>query len=192
MGAYERYLMSLDALEMQLASAVQRFNTLQRRAASHKEPATLLSRSLAELSTALEEVRVAQEQIIESRLRMEQLQEQLRLQSERYWQLFDEIPEPYVVTKPDSTIVEVNKAASALFNVSQRFLVGKALSVFVCEDRGAFLQTSAKVATDGAIAELVLKLRPRERAPLEITARVSGDATTLRWLLRQTPRTTEN
>jgi len=177
--------MSLDALEMQLASAVQRFNTLQRRAASHKEPATLLSRSLAELSTALEDVRVAQEQIVESRQRIEQLQEQLRLQTERYWQLFDELPEPYVVTKPDSTIVEANKAASALFNVSQRFLVGKALSVFVCEERDAFLLTSARVAADRSTTEFVLKLRPRERAPLEITARVSGDSTALRWQLRQ-------
>lgn len=184
--------MSLDALEMQLASAVQRFNTLQRRAASHKEPATLLSRSLAELSTALEEVRVAQEQIIDSRLRMEQVQEQLRLQSERYWQLFDEIPEAYVVTKPDSTIVEVNKAASALFNVSQRFLVGKTLSLFVGEGRTAFLQESARIATDGSTTEIVLKLRPRERAPLDITARVSGDGTILRWLLRQTARSTDN
>ena len=106
--------------------------------------------------------------------------------------MFDELPDPYVVTKPDSTIVEVNKAASAMLNVSQRFLVGKTLSVFVCEDRNAFLQASARVAGDGSTAELVLKLRPRERAPLEITARVSGDATTLRWLLRQRARSTEN
>ena len=179
--------MSLDALEMQLASAIQRFNTLQRRAASHKEPATLLARSLAELSTALEEVRVAQEQIVESRARMEQLQEELRDQAARYWQLFDEIPQPYVVTRADSIIVEANKAASQLFNVSQRFLVGKALSVFVCEDRGGFLQTSARVAGDSATAELRLKLRPRERAPLEVNATVSAAAGQLRWLLKQVP-----
>lgn len=177
--------MPLDAREMQLASAIQRFNTLQRRAASHKEPAILLSRTLEELGRALEEVRAAQEQLVESRARIEQLQEQVREEAERYWRLFDEIPQAYVVTKPDSTIVEANRAASELFNVSQRFLVGKTLSVFVCEDRSAFLQTSARVAIDSATAELTLKLRPRERAPLAVQARVSGASEQLRWLLKQ-------
>ena len=131
--------MPLDALELQLAAATQRFNTLKRRAESPKEPSLLLTRSLAELSTALEEVRVAQEQLLESRLRMEQLQEELREQAERYWQLFDEIPQPYVVTRPDSTIVEVNKAASALLNVSQRFLVGMSYRYEMVVASGQFM-----------------------------------------------------
>jgi PAS domain-containing protein len=163
---------------------MQRFNTLKRRAESPKEPATLLARSLEELSTALEEVRVAHEQIIENRARIEQLQEELRQQAARYWQLFDEIPQPYVVTRPDSTILEVNKAASALFNVSQRFLVGKTLSVFVCEERGRFLNDIARFASEGRSGELSFKLRPRERAPLDVTATVGGDLAGLRWVLR--------
>jgi PAS domain S-box-containing protein len=179
--------MSLDALELQLAAAMQRFNALRRRAESPKEPGTLLMRTLSELSTALEEVRVAQEQLLESRTRMEQLQEELRQQASRYWQLFDEIPQPYVVTRPDSTIIEVNKAASALFNVSQRFLVGKTLSVFVCEDRTAFLAASARVASEGGSTEIAIKLRPRERAPIAVKARVHGDASTLRWVLDELP-----
>ncbi|HYT64923.1 MAG TPA: PAS domain-containing protein [Vicinamibacterales bacterium] len=176
--------MSLDSLELQLASAVQRFNALQRRAVSPGEPGTLLTRSLAELSTALEEIRVAQEQIVENRLRMEQLQDELRRQAQRYWQLFDEIPQPYVVTKEDSTIVEVNKAAAELFNVSQRFLAGKTLSVFVCEDRGGFLARLGHISAGGSAVEFDFKLRPRERAPQTVSARVQGDVQTLRWLLR--------
>lgn len=176
--------MSLDSLELQLASALQRYNNLQRRAETQREPAALLTKTLAELGTALEEVRVAQEQLIESRTRMEQLQLELRQQSDRYWRLFDAMPEAYVVTKADSTILEVNKAAAQLFNVSQRFLVGKTLSVFVCEERGEFLAASARAATDSSTMELTLKLRPRERAPLAVAARVSGDADGLRWVLR--------
>jgi PAS domain S-box-containing protein len=175
---------ALDSLELQLASAVQRFNQLQRRAETNKEPISLLARSLAELSTALEEVRVAQEQIVEGRARMEQLQEDLRRQAERYWQLFDDIPQPYVVTKPTSAIIEANKAAAELFNVSQRFLVGKTLSVFVCEERTSFLDKCAQVAAEGTVAEFSLKIRPRERAPRTVGVRVQGDASSLRWLLR--------
>ena len=176
--------MSLDSLELQLASALQRYNTLQRRAETHREPASLLTRTLAELGTALEEMRVAQEQLLDGRMRMEQLQHELRQQYEKYWLLFDAMPDAYVVTKPDSTILEVNKAAAQLFNVSQRFLIGKTLSVFVCEDRTQFLSATARAAADAASQEMVLKLRPRERAPLTISASVSGDRDGLRWILR--------
>jgi PAS domain-containing protein len=175
---------ALDSLELQLASALQRFNTLSRRAEAQREPSTLLSKALAELGTALEEVRVAQEQLIEGRNRTEQLQEELRRQYEKYWQLFDEMPEAYVVSRADSTILEVNKAAAHLLNVSQRFLIGKTLSVFVCEERGAFLIASAHVAASASAMELTLKLRPRERAPLTVHAHVAGAAEGLRWVLR--------
>jgi len=176
--------MTLDSLELQLASAVHRYNALQRRAEARREPAAVLAKSLAELGTVLEEVRVAQEQLIESRSQVERLQEQLREEADKYWRLFDSMPDVYVVTRPDTTIVEANRAAAQLFNVSQRFLIGKTLSVFVCEDRTAFLAASSRAATEDGAQEILLKLRPRERAPLTMTARVNGDAQTLRWLLR--------
>src|SRR5262249_25905896 len=135
--------MAIDALELQLASALQRYHTLQRRAETQqKDPGALTTRTLAELGTALEEIRVAQEQIVENRRRMESLQAELATQAAKYWELFDEMPDAYVVTRPDTTILEVNRAAAELFNVSQRFLVGKTLSVFICEDRGRFLDES--------------------------------------------------
>jgi PAS domain-containing protein len=175
---------TLDTFELQLASALQRYNTLQRRAETHREPAPLLAKTLAELGTALEELRVAQEQLFENRLRMEQLHVELRQQSQRYWQLFDEMPDAYAVTRPDSVIVEANKAAAQLLNVSQRFLIGKALSVFVCEDRARFFSACGRATAETTPFELTLKLRPRERAPLLVGARVSGDTSGLRWVLR--------
>jgi two-component system sensor histidine kinase VicK len=175
---------AIDVLEMQLVSAVQRLATLQRRAGTDRDPGKLLERALKELEAALEEVRVAQEQIVDNRQRMEQLQVELTKQYEKYWELFDEMPQAYVVTRPDSTITEVNRAAAELFNVSQRFLVGKTLSVFVCENRSDFLTESMRVAREARSQEFGFKLRPRERAPIDVTARVSGDASALRWVLR--------
>jgi PAS domain S-box-containing protein len=178
--------LTVDALGLQLASALQRFTTLQRRAETHRDNGALTTRALAELGTALEEIRVAQEQLIENRRHMEALQAELAAQAAKYWDLFDEMPEAYVVTRPDTTILEVNRAAADLFNVSQRFLAGKTLSVFVCEDRGRFLDESGRIAQERTSCELRLKLRPRERAPMAITARVRGDGTGLRWILRST------
>ncbi|HET7694823.1 MAG TPA: PAS domain-containing protein [Vicinamibacterales bacterium] len=176
--------MAIDVLELQLASALQRFATLQRRATSDRDHGKLLGRSLQELGTALEEVRVAQEQLIEGRQRLEALQLELARERERYWQLFDQMPQPYVVTEPSSVITEVNRAAAQLFNVSQRFLVGKALSVFVCEERARFLADISRLASEGRSAELTFKLRPRERAPVDVTVVVGADARGLRWVFR--------
>jgi PAS domain-containing protein len=176
--------MAIDVLELQLVSALQRFASLQRRAASDQEHAKLLGRSLQELEGALEEVRVAQEQLVEGRHRLEATQAELLKERERYWQLFDEMPQAYVVTEPSSVITEVNRAAAQLFNVSQRFLVGKAMSVFVCEDRTGFLSAITRLSSDGRSGELSFKLRPRERAPLDVIATVGADRTGLRWVLR--------
>ena len=176
--------MPIDAIEMQLAAALQRFSTLQRRAEGSRDSGAILTKTFAELSSALEEVRVTQEQLIDQRTRMEQMQQELQRQYQRYWQLFDEMPSAYVVTSADTRITEVNKAAAQLFNVSQRFLVNKVLSVFVCEDRAQFLQVAASLATDGGERELAVKLRPRERAPLIVKADVAGEAGSLRWIIR--------
>jgi PAS domain S-box-containing protein len=179
---------AVDALELQLAAALQRYHTLQRRVEQHqKDPGSVSARTLAELGTALEELRVAQEQILENRRRLEELQAELVAQCGRYWELFDEMPDPYLVTRADTTILEVNRAASELFNVSQRFLAGKALSVFICEDRAHFLEESRRLAREKASMEMLVKVRPRERAPLSLSVRVRGDGANLRWIFRNTP-----
>jgi len=176
--------MAIDVLELQLVSALQRFATLQRRAASDRDHAKLLGRSLQELEGALEEVRVAQEQLLESRDRLEAAQAELLRERERYWQLFDDMPQAYVITEANSIITEVNRAGAQLFNVSQRFLVGKAMSVFVCEDRTRFLAEIAQMSADGRSGQLSFRLRPRERAPVDVIANVGADAHGLRWVLR--------
>jgi PAS domain S-box-containing protein len=111
----------------------------------------------------------------------ELLQEELRKRKARYWQLFDEIPQPYMVTRSDSTIVEVNKAAAELLNVSQRFLLGKALSVFVCDDRSGFLSRLAELVAHRSQSQFDLKVRPRERAPLSVKAVARADEANVRW-----------
>jgi two-component system, OmpR family, sensor histidine kinase VicK len=176
--------MALDVLELQLASAMQRYATLQRRATSDRDQSKLLGRSLQELGTTLEELRVAQEQLIEGRQRLEAAHADLLRERERYWQLFEEMPQAYVVTEPSSVITEVNRAGAQLFNVSQRFLIGKAMSVFVCEDRGRFLADIALFAAEGRSGELAFRLRPRERAPLDVVATVGADPNGLRWVVR--------
>ena len=177
--------MAIDALQVQLTSAIQRFNALQRRIGADSEsgPPKLVTRMVKELENALEEVRVAQEQLIDNHRRMEELQLDLNRQYTKYWKLFDEMPQAYLVTREDSVIMEVNRAASVLFNVSQRFLVGKTLSVFVGDDRAEFLAETSRVAQAGGPIDMNFRLRPRERAAVQVRARVAADDGALRWVI---------
>jgi PAS domain S-box-containing protein len=176
--------MAIDVLELQLVSALQRFSTLQRGATDGRDQSKLLSRSMTELESVLEELRVAQQQLIENRTRMEQMQLELSREREKYWRLFDEMPQAFMVTRTDTLITEANRSASELLNVSQRFLVGKTLSVFVCEDRTRFLLDAARVMSEARPVDMTLKVRPRERAPLLVKAKVTGDESGLRWLIQ--------
>jgi PAS domain S-box-containing protein len=175
---------SVDALALQLASAQQRFATLQRRASAETTESKLLPRALKEAENLLEVLRVAQEQLVEARERLDNVQGELTKQYEKYWELFDAMPDAYVVTKADSSILEANRAAAELFNVSQRFLVGKSLSVFVCQDRSAFLHALQSLAEDTRPMELSFRLRPRERAPFDVSATVRADAGSIRWVVK--------
>jgi PAS domain S-box-containing protein len=175
--------MAIDVLELQLTSALQRFSTLQRNAADGRDHSKLLGRSITELESVLEELRVAQHQLVENRTRVEQMQLELSREREKYWRLFDEMPQAFVITRSDTLITEANRAASELLNVSQRFLIGKTLSVFVCEDRTRFLLDAARIMSEVAPVDMTLKVRPRERAPLLVKAKVTADDSGLRWLL---------
>ena len=179
--------LSIDSLELQLAAAVQRFNSLQRRASTAREPGALLTRSLHELGEVIAQLRVAQEQLVDQRQRIEALQEELRRQKAKYWQLSDEMSQAYAVTRIDSTILEANRAAAELLNVSQRFLIGKALSVFVCEDRSGFLSRITELVAQRSESLFDLRLRPRERAPLSVKAVARADEASVRWLFRNDP-----
>jgi PAS domain S-box-containing protein len=175
---------SVDSLELQLASAQQRLSTLQRRAAAEPAPSKLLPRALKEAETLLEELRGAQEQLVEFRRRLEEVQTELARQNGKYAELFDEVSDAFVVTKLDSSIIEANRAAAELLNLSQRFLIGKPFSVFVCQDRSGFLNLLESMRDQTGATSLTLRLRPRERAPLDVSATIRADGGAIRWLVR--------
>lgn len=52
------------------------------------------------------------------------------------------------------------------------------------ENRVRFLQEATRAAEVSGTSELAVRLRPRERAPLDVAARVTSGTGTLRWVLR--------
>jgi PAS domain S-box-containing protein len=179
---------SLDSLDVQLSSARQRLAALQRRLDGGTPGQRLFQQALEELEGAIESLRVAHDRLVEQNTELADLRTSVESERRKYWELFDSVPDACIVTGEDSRITAANRAAAELLNISQRFLVGKPLSVFVCEDRGRMLDEARQIAEHGGSAEIVVRIRPRERAPLQVAASLrasENDGCTLRWVLRR-------
>ena len=176
----------MNANRIQLAPAFKRLATLQRRVETQHD--TTVQQAVDELLRSLHELRGGQDQLLAQREDIEVVRAELRAEREKYTQLFDGAPDPYLVTDADLKILSANRAGADLFNISQRFLSGKALSVFLSKDRGRFIVEAARLASAGESADWAFGIRPRERAPLQVKARVVVHATEegveLHWILR--------
>ena len=176
----------MNANRLQLAPAFRRLATLQRRVETQHD--TTVQQAVDELLRSLNELRGGQAQLLAQREEIEAVRAELRAERERYTQLFDSAPDPYLVTDAQLTILSANRAGAELFNISQRFLSGKALSVFLSKDRDRFIADAARLASAGESEEWSFGIRPRERAPLEVSARVvvhaAPEGVELHWVLR--------
>lgn len=181
--------MRIESLQIQLSTAVQRLASLQRRA-EHLTPESprIIHQTLEQLEFAIQQLRAAQEELEARRGELAQLRQQLDVERRKYWQFFDAAPEAYLVTNADGAILEANRAAAEMLNISQRFLVGKNFIVFVCTERARIQAQAKRLADTGGSADWVFNLRPRERAPFDVACRVLASEApqrTLRWMVRR-------
>ena len=153
----------------------------------------LLPQALEELQLSVEELRVAEE---EMRVQNEELsRSRLRLEAERqrYQDLFEFAPDGYLVTTLDGVILEANRAASRLVNISPRFLKKRGLGTLIASpDLAEFHGRLQALAEPGAEASgewiVQMRRRPTGNFPAAVTAApfrgLLSDAPTLRWLVR--------
>jgi PAS domain S-box-containing protein len=149
----------------------------------------MLAEALVELGTALEELRVTEEQLRSDEVYVSSVHSD----RERYRTLFEQAPAAYLVTDRDGVVRMANLRASALLGVDRQWLTGKPLVSFVqLEDRKAFRQQLLR--TDGSDgAEWNLRLRPRHGFPVRVRAHVGilrdadGRPPDLAWMLREVP-----
>ena len=89
--------------------------------------------------------------------------------------LFDHLPIAAIETDATGLILAANRAAGLLLNVSTRYLANRVLMHFA-EDRAAFITLLNALPMAQSERGQVLRLRPRERAPLNITATILPSA----------------
>jgi PAS domain S-box-containing protein len=151
----------------------------------------LMLQCLEELRIALEELHVAEEELRQQNADLVAAQHLIDSERQRYQALFQFAPDGYLVTDIYSMVQEANQAAAILLNTTHDAIIGKPLVVFVLEeDRKAFRSMLNQFQQVKRIEEWEVRLRRRHGAPfnaaltVEIGRDFSGEASTLRWLVR--------
>ncbi|MDH6068487.1 PAS domain S-box protein [Chrysosporum ovalisporum APH033B] len=123
-----------DNLEEAIAKAHKRLENLSQRASQAEKPCTstqLLQEAIAQTSISLEELHVLAEELTEQNQELAAIRHLVEAERQSYEDLFNFAPDGYLVTDITGIIQEANYAAAKLLNVSQSYLMGKPLSVFI-------------------------------------------------------------
>lgn len=161
--------MNVDMFSQQIEGVNRRLNELYQNAnTTVKLQPELLPIAFKELGIVSEELQVAVEELQQQNEALAIARLEVEIQRQRYQELFDFAPHGYLVTDPSGTIQEANRAAANLLNISQQFLIGKPLIVFVTEEQHPlFHEKLTQFQQTQQVQEWVVNLCPRKGEPFE-------------------------
>ncbi|MEQ9481205.1 PAS domain-containing protein [Coleofasciculus sp. F4-SAH-05] len=163
----KQFMQQLEALQGRLDRLYHCVNTANDK--SH-----LLSSAFKELGMASEELQVAMEELLLQAEESAALQLELAAERQRYKNLFEFLPYAYLETDTRGKIIEANPAAANLLNVSQRFLVGKHLDIYLIKsDRRQFRARLVQIQQPNIPQEWIAQIQPRQSEPLKAVLTVS-------------------
>lgn len=132
-------------------------------------PQELLPIALTNLGIISEELQVTVDELQRQNEELIATRTALEVQLRRYRELFNFASDGYIITDNSGKIEEANRAAAKLFNVPQRFLVGKPLIIFVAENERQALYSKLMQLQQGEQAlEWTASLCPRDSEPLKV------------------------
>ncbi|NEQ28215.1 MAG: PAS domain S-box protein, partial [Microcoleus sp. SIO2G3] len=144
-----------------------------------------------ELGTASEELQVAAEELLEQSEALATTRAQVEAERQRYKELFEFMPNAYLVTDDQGKILEANRAAATLLNIEQSLLPGKLLVSFIPpQERRTFRNKLLQMHRSEWVQEWTLSLQSRHGEALEAAVHVSvvrevlDQSVTIRWIVR--------
>lgn len=185
--------MNVDIFSQQLQILQQRIAVLYQKAETSQQPPMdiLLPSIYKELGTSSEELQVAAEQMMQQTEEVALLQKQIEAERQRYQDLFELMPDAYLVTDGQGKILEANRAAATLLGVEQSMLRGKLLVTFILvENRSAFRTKLTQLHQYDWVHNYTVCLQSRNGDNFKTTVTVapvhnsSGKVVSLRWILR--------
>lgn len=106
-----------------------------------------------------------------AQLECDRLRAASRAQTAEWERLFDAVPCAWVITDRAGSIRDANGMASVLLNLSIKHLRGRQLLVHT-ENRKVFSDLLARLNSGAGSDDAVLKMRPRDRRPIEVNVTV--------------------
>jgi PAS domain-containing protein len=168
---------SIENLTLRTTKAVGRLTVLQRRAQS--AAATGIVRdALDELAAALEELRGANENLVDQAKHLAAMRRQHDELRRDYLAIFTAMPVACIFTDGIGSIDDANPHASRLLNVGRQHLIGKPLFLFFM-NRDSLIQALTSGSADDF--EQLLVLRPRERKARDVLVRGTHFPDQQRW-----------
>jgi PAS domain S-box-containing protein len=187
-------------VDHEIDAAERRLRDLLKEAGARTGDQTLARRTMQELAGALEELSTAAEELREQNDQLIGLRADVERERQRYLELFDLAPDGYLVTDAAATIREANRAAGTLLGVAPERLKGKPFIVFVPRNRRQELRDWLAGIARGHPAptgheaprrlsrEMTLQPRGGPAVPVEITLGLvrddAGHVAGFRWLIR--------
>jgi PAS domain S-box-containing protein len=151
----------------------------------------ILPQAYKELGNASEIVQIAAEELYQQNEELIRTRDLVEAERQRYQDLFEFAPDGYLVTDAHGIILEANRAAEGLFNLSKQVIVDKPIINFVTlESRHCFRTLLNELSLGDRNKELLVHLLPRNSNIFEAALTVSsirnqeGKPQILRWLLR--------
>ncbi len=165
----------LDFFAQQIKVVHRRLDDMyQGSSASLQLKPDLLPVAFKELGTASEELQIAMEELQQQNQELAAARVAMEEERQRYQDMFEFAPDAYLVTDTLGTIREANRAAAKLINISQRFLVGKPLLIFVAkEERQTFHRQLNCLQQAKQVQELAVRLCPRNCEPFDAVLTVA-------------------
>jgi len=164
---------NVDVFAQQIHVLHRRLDDLYR-GASVKLDEELLPVAFKELGVVSEELQVAVEELQLQNQELTAVRSMLVLERQRYQELFDLAPDGYIVSDAAGTIQEANSAAAKMLKVSQQFLTGKPLVIFVHEDeRQVFHSQLTYLRQAENTQELLVTLTPRKGEPFQAGLKIA-------------------
>ncbi|HEX2077795.1 MAG TPA: PAS domain-containing protein [Longimicrobium sp.] len=182
--------MSSNRFENFTAQLLPRLQELRVNAQAPAPRETLASELIEELQTAIEELRVTEEQLLSQQGQLEDAWLAAETASDWNRALFDGAADAMLLTDPDGLVRDANLAAAALLGVPGRSVRGKPLAVYVpTDERTEFRARLRALVHEPLPARFDLCLQPRLAVPVMVEASVArfappGAAPGLHWTLR--------
>lgn len=185
--------MNVDIFAQQVQDIHWRLSELYRGANASVEPLPdlLLPTAFKELGTASEELQVAAEELFQQTEELTAIRSQVEAERQRYKDLFEFLPNAYLVSDANGKIQEANRAAVTLLNVDPSYLLDKLLISFIPPpERRAFRTKLDQLHQCDWVQEWTVSLRPRNGDLFEASLTAApvrdheGKMIGVRWIAR--------